>query len=96
MRPSRAKTPAGARTPGGLLGARTHGRTPLRTPARPQPYPGATPSRREKDAVVKDPVEVFCRVRPDDSEEPCIKVRVVVGDSWWDHWRRWPGLTPPR
>jgi len=54
--------------------ARTHGRTPLRTPARPQPYPGATPSRREKDAVVKDPVEVFCRVRPDDSEEPCIKV----------------------
>jgi len=83
MRPSRAKMPAtraaGGFHPGagGLLGGRNFGtpargvaRTPAKTPARPQP----TPSRRAQDGVVRDPVEVFCRVRPDDSEEPCVQV----------------------
>ena len=65
--------------------ARGVARTPAKTPARPQP----TPSRRAQDGVVswtlrgspshfnmqvRDPVEVFCRVRPDDSEEPCVQV----------------------
>ena len=65
MRPTRAKTPA--RTPGGLGGIRTPARTPLRTGARLRVQTGDGP---------KDPVEVFCRVRPSqgEEEESCIKV----------------------
>ena len=62
MRPTRAKTPA--RTPGGLGG--------LRTPARPV----RTPLRPGSDTDNKDPVEVYCRVRPSDEEKEgsCIKI----------------------
>ena len=27
---------------------------------------------------MRDPVEVFCRVRPDDSEEPCVQVLYLL------------------
>merc|ERR1719189_848176 len=64
MKPSRAKTPG--RTPG----VRTPqvGRTPLRTPARP------AVRRVISEETYKDPVEVFCRVRPthNEAEGNCI------------------------
>jgi len=64
MKPSRAKTPG--RTPG----VRTPqvGRTPLRTPARP------AVRRVISEETYKDPVEVFCRVRPthNETEGNCI------------------------
>lgn len=65
MRPTRAKTPA--RTPLGIGGMRTPARTPLRgNLVRPRMAGGESH---------KDPVEVFCRVRPSDEEpETCIKV----------------------
>ena len=73
MRPTRAKTPA--RTPGGLGGLRTPAR-PARTPLRP----------RANNTENRDPVEVYCRVRPnEEEEESCIK---VLSDSMIQ-------LTPP-
>lgn len=65
MRPTRAKTPA--RTPLGIGGMRTPARTPLRgNGVRPRMAGGESH---------KDPVEVFCRVRPSDEEpETCVKV----------------------
>jgi len=82
MRPTRNKmpppgTPLGARTPG-LLGSSN--RTPLvngRTPAT-RPTPLRTPKQRtnSESTKTKDPVEVFCRVRPNEDldAETCIKV----------------------
>jgi len=81
---------AGYRTPSGVGGLRSHARTPLRTPnvlggglSRPRvtassatatvPLPGGEAVSEESQ---KDPVEVFCRVRPNVEEDhsSCIKV----------------------
>jgi len=70
MKPSRARTPARA----------GHGtaRTPLsvaRTPISVRSNKPLAPRRQiSKEDVVKDPVEVFCRVRPDKSDSSCLKV----------------------
>jgi len=65
MKPSRAKTPG--RTPG--IRTPQVGRTPIRPPARP------AVRRVISEESYKDPVEVFCRVRPvgDESEGNCIE-----------------------
>eukprot|EP00092_Neocalanus_flemingeri_P041223 GFUD01044883.1.p1 GENE.GFUD01044883.1~~GFUD01044883.1.p1 ORF type:complete len:890 (-),score=276.71 GFUD01044883.1:140-2809(-) len=72
MKPSRAKTPsrtgpAALRTPLGPV------RTPLsaRTGRTPAPTPRRQVSREDK---VRDPVEVFCRVRPGEGETSCLNV----------------------
>jgi len=69
MKPSRAKTPnrlgAGSRTP----------LAPIRTPISART--GRTPAPRRqvsKEETVRDPVEVFCRVRPIEGENGCLKV----------------------
>ena len=65
MRPTRTKIPA--RTPLGIGGIRTPARTPHRGPGS-RPRMGGLESH-------KDPVEVYCRVRPSDEEaESCIKI----------------------
>ena len=69
MRPTRAKTPA--RTPGGLGGIRTPARTPMRAAAARQ--------RPLMEDTHKDPVEVYCRVRPNEEEEEA-SVK-VIGDT---------------
>ena len=76
MKPSRAKTPsrlAAVRTP--LAPVRTPlapARTPLslrstRTPIQPR-------RQISREDAEKDPVEVYCRLRPGEDGEPCVKV----------------------
>jgi len=69
MKPSRSKTPSrtgvGTRTP----------LAPMRTPISART--GRTPARRQvskETDTVKDPVEVFCRVRPGDGDSECLQV----------------------
>jgi len=69
MKPSRAKTPSrmgpGNRTP----------LAPIRTPISART--GRTPAPRRqvsKEETVRDPVEVFCRVRPGEGENGCLQV----------------------
>merc|ERR1719228_1925314 len=72
MRPSRAKTPIGPGGVGALM------RTPLsavRTPLSDRNGRTQFPKRQtSKEEIVKDPVEVFCRVRPGDSDSNCLQV----------------------
>ena len=66
MKPSRAKTPsrlAATRTP--LAPVRTP--ISLRTPVQPR-------RQISREDAEKDPVEVYCRLRPGDEAEPCVKV----------------------
>ena len=70
MKPSRSKTPS--RTGVGTI------RTPLapvRTPISART--GRTPAPRRqisREDTVKDPVEVFCRVRPGEGDNGCLQV----------------------
>ena len=69
MKPSRAKTPSrtgvGTRTPLAPI------RTPISARTGRTPAPKRQISREEK---VKDPVEVFARVRPGEGEVGCLQV----------------------
>ena len=72
MKPSRAKTPArpgvaATRTPLASM------RTPIsvRSTRNPQIQPRRQVSREEAE---KDPVEVYCRLRPGEEGEGCVKV----------------------
>ena len=69
MKPSRAKTPsrlAATRTP----------LAPVRTPISLRSTRTPVQPRRQisKEDAEKDPVEVYCRLRPGDEDEPCVKV----------------------
>ena len=69
MKPSRAKTPsrlAATRTP----------LAPVRTPISLRSTRTPLQPRRQisKEDAEKDPVEVYCRLRPGYEEEPCLKV----------------------
>jgi len=70
MKPSRAKTPSRP----GVMGTRTP-LAPVRTPISART--GRTPAPRRqvsKEETVKDPVEVFCRIRPGEGENGCLQV----------------------
>lgn len=54
----------------------------MRTPARPMPPPKTPKSRHNsKDNLVKDPVQVFCRIRPMQSESDLSCIRVVSSST---------------
>ena len=79
MKPSRSKTPgrgvAGARTP--LAGSVRTPLASLRTPIsiRSTRTPSVQPRRQiSKEEAEKDPVEVYCRLRPGEDGESCVKV----------------------